>query len=127
MTDTWHKWENMKLMTLCLKTRERTLLSNEMRGIKMFRIVSVLFLFQVEFDCCFNLLPQKITSPYVRMSECEKNIKVPSGDSTSVFEQHQRNTRLALVFLKKEYQTQLWQLLPPLKNHSPFLSAIWKQ
>lgn len=117
----------MKLMTLCLKTQERTFISNEMSGIKMFCIVSVLFLFKGEFDCCFNLLPQKSTSPDVRMSECEKNIKVPSGDSPSVFEQHQRNAGPALIILEKEHQTQLWQLLPPLKTHSLFLSDIWKQ
>lgn len=92
MTDTGHNYENIKLMTLSLKTQERTFISNEMSGIKMFCIVPALFLFRGEFDCCFNLLLQKSTSPHVRMS----------------FEQHQRNAGLVFIILEKEHRSQLW-------------------
>lgn len=107
MTDTGHKHENIKPMTLSLQTQERTFISNEMSGIETFCVVPVLFLFRGEFDCCFNLLPQKSTSPDVRMSEREASIKVPGGDSTSVFEQQQRNAGLVLIILEKEHHTQL--------------------
>lgn len=46
VTDTGHKHENIKPMTLSLQTQERTFISNEMSGIKTFCLVPVLFSFQ---------------------------------------------------------------------------------
>lgn len=63
------------------------------------------------------------------MSGCQswENIKAPGGAGASAYEQHQRSAGLAPFLFEKEHQAQLWQLLPPLKTCSLFLSDICKK